>query len=160
MLSANNSDVSTVVASGPYHSQPGQEAVVGFIYVYGNSLEELRSQAAAARAYEWIQVTKPGIITSEEELQPEVPLITGISGNYPNPFNPTTTIAYELTGSGMVTIAVYNALGQRVGVVHNGYKTAGRHQAVFDASRLGSGVYFVRMAADNRIYTHKMTLIK
>ncbi len=160
VLSSNNSDVSTVVASGPFHIQPGQVAVVGFIYVYGNSLEELRSQAAAARAYEWIQVTKPGIITSEEELQPEVPLTTGISGNYPNPFNPTTTLAYELARSGMVDIAVYNALGQRVAVVHSGFKTSGRHQVVFDASRLGSGVYFVRMATANGSHVHKMTLIK
>jgi hypothetical protein len=51
-------------------------------------------------------------------------------------------------------------LGQRVAVVYNGFKSAGRHQAVFDASRLGSGVYFVRMAANSRIFTHKMTLIK
>ncbi len=159
-LSAHNSDVSTVVASGPFHIQPQQEVVVGFIYVYGNTLEELRAQAAAARAYQWIQVTKPGIVTSDNETQPEVPYTTGISGNYPNPFNPTTTLAYELATSGNVDIAVYNALGQRVSVVHNGFKMAGRHQAVFDASRLGSGVYFVRMAADNRVYTHKMTLIK
>jgi serine protease len=160
VLTATNSDVSTVVASGPFHIRPGQEAVVGFIYVYGNTLEELRAQAAAARAYEWIQVTKPGIVTSNTEMQPEVPYATGISGNYPNPFNPSTTLAYELANSGNVDVAVYNALGQRVAVVHNGFKTAGRHQAVFDASRLGSGVYFVRMMADNRVYTHKMTLIK
>lgn len=160
VLAANNSDVSTVVASGPFHIQPQQEAVVGFIYVYGNTLEELRAQAAAARAYEWITVTKPGLVTSDHELQPEVPYVTGISGNFPNPFNPTTTVAYELRNSGNIDLAIYNALGQRVAVVHNGFKTAGRHQAVFDASRLGSGVYFVRMAAENRIFTHKMTLIK
>lgn len=159
-LAVSNADVSTVVASGPFHIQPQQEAVVGFIYVYGNTLDELKSQAAAARAYEWIQVTKPGIITSDEEVQPEVPLTTAISGNYPNPFNPTTTLAYELASSGNIDVAVYNALGQRVAVVYNGFKTAGRHQAVFDASRLGSGVYFVRMATSNQVFTHKMTLIK
>src|SRR5690606_13558736 len=124
------------------------------------TLEELRAQAAAARAYEWITVTKPGLVTSDHELQPEVPYVTGISGNFPNPFNPTTTVAYELRNSGNIDLAIYNALGQRVAVVHNGFKTAGRHQATFDASRLGSGVYFVRMAAENRIFTHKMTLIK
>jgi len=160
VLAANNTDVSTVVASGPYHIQPGQEAVVGFVYVYGNSLDELKSQAAAARAYEWIRITKPGIVTSDNETQPEVPFATGITGNYPNPFNPTTTLAYELASSGNVDVAVYNALGQRVAVVFNGFKSAGRHQALFDASRLGSGVYFVRMATDSRIFTHKMTLIK
>lgn len=160
VLTANNSDVSTVVASGPFHIRPGQEAIVGFIYVYGTTLEELRSQAAAARAYEWIQVTKPGIVTSSTETQPEVPFTTNISGNYPNPFNPTTTLAYELTNSGNVDVAIYNALGQRVAVVYNGFKASGRHQAVFDASRLGSGVYFVRMMAENRVFTHKMTLIK
>jgi len=153
-------DVSTVVASGPYHIMPNQQVVVGFLYAYGNTLEELRAQVAAARALKWIDVTKPGIVLSDEETGPEVPYTTTISGNYPNPFNPTTTIRYELAQSGSIDLAVYNVLGQRVAQIFNGYRAAGRYNETFDASRLGSGIYFVRMNTGASLYTHKMTLIK
>jgi serine protease len=153
-------DVSTVVASGPYHIMPNQQVVVGFLYAYGNTLQELRAQVAAARALNWIEVTKPGIVLSDENNTPELPFTTSISGNYPNPFNPTTTISFELAQSGQIDLAVYNVLGQRVAQIINGYRNAGRYNEQFDASRLGSGVYFVRMNTGSALYTHKMTLIK
>lgn len=156
----SNADVSTIVASGPYHIMPGQEVVAGFIYVYGNSLEELRAQVAAARAYEWIELTKTGIVTSDVEESPTLPYSTKLTGNYPNPFNPTTTIGYEIAKSGQIDVSIYNTLGQKVGVVYSGFRMPGSYQATFDASRLGSGIYFVRMSSDAGIMTHKMTLIK
>lgn len=153
-------DVSTVVASGPYHIMPNQQVVVGFLYAYGNTLEELRAQVAAARALKWIDITPPGMVLSDENETPEVPFTTSISGNYPNPFNPTTTISFELAQSGQINLSVYNVLGQRVAQMFNGYRAAGRYNESFDASRLGSGVYFVRMHTGSAVYTHKMTLIK
>jgi subtilisin family serine protease len=153
-------DVSTVVASGPYHIMPNQQVVVGFLYAYGNTLAELRAQVAAARALKWIDTTPPGMVLSDENETPEVPFTTSISGNYPNPFNPTTTISFELAQSGQINLSVYNVLGQRVAQMFNGYRAAGRYNESFDASRLGSGVYFVRMHTGSAVYTHKMTLIK
>jgi subtilisin family serine protease len=153
-------DVSTVVSSGPYHIMPNQQVVVGFLYAYGNTLEELRAQVAAARALKWIDITPPGMVLSDENETPEVPFTTSISGNYPNPFNPSTTISFELAQSGQINLSVYNVLGQRVAQIFNGYRAAGRYNESFDASRLGSGVYFVRMHTGSAVYTHKMTLIK
>lgn len=153
-------DVSTVVATGPYHIMPNQQVVVGFLYAYGNTLAELRAQVAAARALKWIDVTQPGMVLSDENQRPELPFTTSISGNYPNPFNPSTTISFELAQSGQIDLAVYNVLGQRVAQIFNGYRAAGRYNEQFDASRLGSGMYFVRMNTGSALYTHKMTLIK
>jgi len=153
-------DVSTIVSSGPFHIMPNQKVVVGFLYAYGNTLEELRAQVAAARALKWINVTPPGMVLSDENQRPELPFTTSISGNYPNPFNPSTTIRFELAQSGQIDLAVYNVLGQRVAQIFNGYRAAGRYSEQFDASQLGSGMYFVRMNTGSALYTHKMTLIK
>jgi len=152
-------DISTVVATGPYHIMPQKEAVVGFVYVYGNSLEELRTAVAAAKALNWVKVNKPGIVASDDQ-QPDLPFTTRLHGNYPNPFNPMTTIVYELGQAGNVALGVYNLLGQQVANIKNEYHTPGRYNATFDASRLSSGIYFLRMTTATGSQTHKMTLIK
>jgi hypothetical protein len=74
-----------------------------------------------------------------------VPTEYYLSQNYPNPFNPSTTIGYGLPERSLVSIAVYNTLGQQVAQLVNGEIEAGFHEARFDASALPSGVYFYRM---------------
>jgi serine protease len=156
----SDTDISSVVATGPYHIEPNGYVVVGFALAYGYTLDELKAQVAAARAANLIDVSRTGIITSDEGADPELPLATAIKGNYPNPFNPATTLVYELSQSGNISLSIYNLIGQRIATVYDGFKLAGTHQLVIDASKYGSGVYFVRMAANDRVYTHKMTLIK
>jgi len=80
--------------------------------------------------------------------------------NYPNPFNPTTNIPFELKMNGRVTITVYNLLGQKVAEVVNDYYTAGNHIVLFDASDLGSGIYFYRMEANGFTSTRKFVYIR
>jgi hypothetical protein len=68
--------------------------------------------------------------------------------NYPNPFNPTTTIPFDLPVSASVTLVVYDILGREVATpVSSGLYPAGSHRAFFDASELGTGVYFYRIDA-------------
>jgi hypothetical protein len=68
--------------------------------------------------------------------------------NYPNPFNPTTTIEFYLPATSLVSLKIYNMLGQEVAAVYDRAEMDdGYQQAEFDASRLGSGVYFYRLAA-------------
>ncbi len=64
--------------------------------------------------------------------------------NYPNPFNPSTTIGYALPHDGLVTLTVFNLLGQSVRILVNGVQAAGAHAVRFDASTLPSGVYSVQ----------------
>lgn len=81
-------------------------------------------------------------------------------GNYPNPFNPTTNIVFELASASDVTLEIYNILGQRVDNLQLGQRNAGEHRVNFDASNLSSGIYFVRMQVGHDVQTHSMTLIK
>ncbi len=80
--------------------------------------------------------------------------------NYPNPFNPTTNINYDVATSGLVTLEVYNLLGQKVSTLVNETKSAGSYTTRFDASSLSSGVYIARFTAGNVVQTQKMMLMK
>jgi hypothetical protein len=66
---------------------------------------------------------------------------------YPNPFNPVTTIFYDVPVRGIVRVDVYNVLGQKTAELVNGIARAGRHSVSWDAGELPSGIYFVRMSA-------------
>jgi len=67
--------------------------------------------------------------------------------NYPNPFNPVTTINYSLPVDSKVKLVVYNSLGQEVALLVDNVKTAGMHNAIFNAAHLSSGVYFYSLTA-------------
>ncbi len=83
-----------------------------------------------------------------------------LSQNYPNPFNPTTAIGYQLTAGGFVTLKVFNVLGREVATLVNQPMTSGNHQVTFDASSLGSGVYFYRLSSGSFSATRKLLLLK
>ena len=89
-----------------------------------------------------------------------VPSSFALESNYPNPFNPTTTILFALPEATEVTLAVYDLLGRRVAVLVEGEMAAGRHAVRFEASQLSSGVYLVRMQASSFSQVRRMTLIK
>jgi hypothetical protein len=80
--------------------------------------------------------------------------------NYPNPFNPTTTIAFDLAEAGQVSLKVYDIMGREVAVLANGYLPAGRHRLVFDAQGLPSGLYMFKLTAGNFSDMKKMVLLK
>jgi len=80
--------------------------------------------------------------------------------NYPNPFNPTTVISYQLPKDGIVIVKVYDILGKEVKSLVNEYKSAGNYTVSFDASHLASGIYFYQLRAGNFISTKKMLLLK
>jgi len=88
-----------------------------------------------------------------------------LGGNYPNPFNPVTTIEFALPEASDVTLEVFNIMGQKVSTLVNERRTAGFHSVQWDASRFSSGTYFLRMAAtgasgESFENTGRMTLIK
>jgi len=81
-----------------------------------------------------------------------------LSPNYPNPFNPSTTIRFALPRQANVTLTVYNALGQHVATLLEGTQSAGIHDVKFDASRIASGMYFYRMQAGDFVHTRRLVL--
>jgi hypothetical protein len=67
--------------------------------------------------------------------------------NFPNPFNPTTTISYQLTSNSKVNLKIFNMLGQEVASLVDGDRLAGYHQEVWDARRYSSGMYVYQLIA-------------
>lgn len=90
----------------------------------------------------------------------DIPHKLTLNDNYPNPFNPTTNISYNLPKGGFVTLSVYDVLGRRVAMLIQRRETAGSHIVTFNASQLASGVYFYRLQANNRVMVKKMLLLK
>ena len=80
--------------------------------------------------------------------------------NYPNPYNPSTTIKYSIPVLGFVTLKVYDVLGSEVTKLVNEEKLAGEYQVQFDGSSLTSGIYFYQLKAGDFISTKKMILMK
>ncbi len=80
--------------------------------------------------------------------------------NYPNPFNPSTNISYQMPEAGLVTLKVFDMLGQEVATIVNEVKDAGKHSAVFNASHLSSGTYIYEIKVNDFRKTQKMMLVK
>ncbi len=83
-----------------------------------------------------------------------------LAQNYPNPFNPSTVISYSLPENEFVTLKVYDVLGNEVASLVNEQKSAGKYSLEFNASELGSGVYFYTLKAGVHIQSRKMILVK
>jgi hypothetical protein len=80
--------------------------------------------------------------------------------NFPNPFNPSTTIQYGLPARSHVNLTVFNTLGQSVSILVNGEQEAGYHEVQFDASGLSSGVYLYRIQAGEFVQTKRLLLLR
>ena len=107
----------------------------------------------------WEAGDPPPTETSVEDVD-EIAGDFRLLGNYPNPFNPTTTIRYQLSSSVEVTMEIYNSLGQQVDIINIGRQSAGTHEINYDATNLSSGIYMVRMQVGNEVQTAKITLVK
>jgi len=90
----------------------------------------------------------------------EVPREYALTQNYPNPFNPQTTIGFALPQAAEVRLVVYDMLGREVARLLEGSVAAGRHEVVFDASGLPTGVYLYCLQADGFVQTRRMLLVK
>lgn len=93
------------------------------------------------------------------------PVVTALGDNYPNPFNPETTISFNMKNAGQVSLNVYNIKGQKVKALVNEVKEAGTHTVVWNGkdnsgAQVASGVYFYRMTNGNYTSTKKMVLMK
>jgi len=80
--------------------------------------------------------------------------------NYPNPFNPTTNIKFDLPEDIFITIKIYDALGKEVAILVNEFKNAGSYKLSFDGSKLTSGIYYYKIETGNYVATKKMLLLK
>ncbi len=120
------------------------------------------SEAGATVCADTLSITDSGTGITENETPPvEVALYQ----NVPNPFNPTTTIRYDVLTRGDVSLRVYDVSGRLVKTLVNGPQSAGRQSATWDGTdengnRVGSGVYFYQLKTAGTVFTKKMVLLK
>jgi len=107
------------------------------------------------RAIEWINNTSSVEQTKNQYLSDYY-----LSNNYPNPFNPSTKISFQIPELCFVSLKVYDVLGNEIKTLVEKETPAGSNEIEFDGSDLSSGVYFFQLRANNYIETKKMTLLK
>jgi hypothetical protein len=91
---------------------------------------------------------------------PGLPVATVLKQNYPNPFNPSTTISFDLAGSGHVRLSIFDVLGKEVATLTNEYLNPGEYSVKFDGSRLSSGVYYYRLRTSSAVQTRTLIIQK
>jgi hypothetical protein len=143
---------------------------IGFVAGAGttNSAREYlyadRAMAPAVYAYRLKQIDNDGAFTYSAETRVDAGTAAAdfqLLKNYPNPFNPSTTIAFSVPADGMATLKVYNLLGQEVATIFSGMAKAGHFiPAVFNAGGLASGVYVTRLDYNGTSLMQKMLLTK
>lgn len=118
--------------------------------------------------YDAIQSEPATLVVEVDETSNDnndINLVTTLKGNYPNPFNPETTISFSTQKDNVVTLDIYNVKGQRVKTLLNEHKVAGQHSVVWNGTDnndkpVSSGVYFYRMRNGEFSSTKKMILMK
>ena len=103
------------------------------------------------------QAFRAGVAGVRGEAPPASPTLLG---NYPNPFNPTTTISFNLPEAQFVRLAVFDVLGRQMQVLADGPMEAGRHEVRFLAGDLPSGLYLARLATPSGTIVRSMLLAK
>ena len=113
-------------------------------------------------SYRLKQVDFDGKVNYSKELNVDItaPTVFSLEQNYPNPFNPSTSIKYSIPQDGVVSLVIFNMLGEKVLTLINQNMKAGKYEAKFDASHYASGVYFYRIQAASFVETKKMILLK
>ena len=90
----------------------------------------------------------------------QLPVTFALGQNFPNPFNPTTSISYSLPQAGVVNLAIFNTLGQKVKEVVNSYQEAGNYTVSLNVSDLSSGNYIYNISVNGKSINKKMLLLK
>jgi len=136
--------------------------IVGFhVSIHGLNRANAGLRASAARIHypPHSAHLKPSIGANGQD-SPSVPEVFALAQNHPNPFNPRTVIDYQLPVDAHVVLKVYDLLGRVVATLVDEQKPAGYHRATFDATAVGSSVYFYRMSAGNYTAVRKMVVVK
>jgi len=112
---------------------------------------------------ETLSLNKPLIEINIEENK--IPEGYNLENNYPNPFNPTTTINYSIPKGGNVRLEIYNSLGEIVNIIQDSYQDAGNHSIMWtgkdsNGNSLSSGIYIYRLISNDFVQVKKMTFLK
>jgi len=157
-------------------TETGDWNKVGFVDGHGNSnslkqykFEDNTLETSGKYFYRLKQVDIDGTFEYSEEVEIDIelnfPTEFGLGQNFPNPFNPTTTISFsvpliEKGDVSPVRLTVFNIIGEQVAELVNSKLAAGHHEVQFDADELNSGIYIYKLEVDNHLLVRKMMLLK
>ncbi|RJP75245.1 MAG: T9SS C-terminal target domain-containing protein, partial [Candidatus Zixiibacteriota bacterium] len=148
----------------PGTAAPGSYTYRGYVGFYGNTAWDSSSFSytklsgdAEGTVHDWANWGESFDLEIPVTVLPETVVL---KGSYPNPFNPSATIAFDLPQVTWVTLQVFDLQGRRVATLVDGLRTAGSHQATFDATGLPSGLYLYRLNAGGLESVGKMMLVK
>lgn len=154
-------DYSHVLGVGPLRLGPFETAVVGFAVLGAESLENLRMTAFAAKA-KWNELFEQTRVGEEESGF--APMDFGLEDNYPNPFNPETTIGYDLPEKSRVILTIIDVLGRELYRLVDAEQAPGHHEVQWDGrtteGTAASGVYLYRLQAGSFEKVKKMALLR
>lgn len=140
----SGSAYAVLAGSTAIQSQPGIASIQGNQFTY---------TIPPLSVYHFVLSVSTGIAE-------QAPSVFRLEQNFPNPFNPATTIRYSLPVTAHVTLKVHDVLGREVSTLVNRTEEAGSHQVLFDATNLASGVYFYRISAGNFEAVKRLLVLK
>jgi hypothetical protein len=140
---------------------PTPRALSGIASVIGDINDAFRNCSVVLVCGAGVGDVATGDDASQEPEESFIPTAYALHQSYPNPFNPSTIIRFDIPEPSIVTLKVYNVLGQEVAVLVNGeFREAGQYDVRMDGSKLSSGVYFYRLTAGEFSEMKKMLLLK
>jgi len=147
--------------TGPFTLEVGEEIDIFTAYLVGQGTAAINSITEARFVSDFAQVIfNNNIVSVQNTSKSEIPSDIYLSQNYPNPFNPSTKIEYRIQEAGVISLKVYDVLGNEVTTLVDEYKPAGTYEVEWDASKYPSGVYFYQLKTEGFIETKKMILMK
>ncbi|MCC6397902.1 MAG: T9SS type A sorting domain-containing protein [Bacteroidetes bacterium] len=166
--------VCVIAPSGLMYSYPGIQfttSVVGHLSTQplapiGMAWHSALQSSPSSISARWTLLGDPALViksrgpASNDDPPAEMPLGYALDQNFPNPFNPSTTIQYAIPRATFVRLSVFNILGQQVAMLQEGVQAAGYHQVEFDGAHVSSGVYYYRIETGSFIAMKKMMLVK
>lgn len=156
---------------GQYMQASEDGATVSQAIVYINQILDIDGQLACDVAERLnkgllvnsgiIPLTTPNVIFGNGELSgASLPLTFNFGRATPNPFNPSTSIRFDLPEAGTVSLIIYDVMGREITQLVDGFKSAGSYEVTFDGADLSSGVYFAVLETGGKTYTQKLLLLK
>jgi hypothetical protein len=137
----------------------GQELTSNNSYNFNGTLDEVRIYNYTLSPQQILNLYD-SVATGVDFHNSLIPLENSLAQNFPNPFNPITTINFSLNKGSMISLYIYNVLGQKITTLAKGYFSAGIHTVKWNADKFSSGVYFYELKTDLQSFIKKMIIIK
>ncbi len=164
-----NSDQRTILGSGPFTFAAGDTQEIWYAMIGGEGVSNLAAKDTVIRYAQLIRTMFHEDMNARtlgiSDCQSGRPSVFTLYKNYPNPFNPTTSIRYQLNQPGKVILRIYNVLGQEVRTLVNKNQQAGKHEIQWDGrdnhgNMVSSGIYMYRLESGSQVKTMKLMFLK